>query len=183
MTKKETAIIMDILQAAYPRFYINQSPEDKKRALFLWSAMFENVNIEVCKYAVYRVIEQLKYPPTPADVLEKIKEIQDINESTDIELWNEALKAIKEGMYFTQEKFNKLSAPVKKFFGGPSNIKEYALMDIQTVNSVIKGQFLKQIKSVIQKEEEREKLPNNIKKLLDNTNINLIGSGGKDENY
>lgn len=53
MTKQETAEVMAILAAAYPRFYANQTDEDKMAAVNLWYRHFADVSYNVMLQAVH----------------------------------------------------------------------------------------------------------------------------------
>ena len=59
----------------------------------------------------------------------------------------------------TQEQFEMASPEVKKFFGNVRQVKELAQTDLDTVNTVTKGQFLKQYEVLINREKEQKLLP------------------------
>ena len=60
----------------------------------------------------------------------------------------------------TKEQFEQSSPEVKAFFGNNvQQVREQAMMDSDVVNSVTKGQFLKQYETIIQREQEHKLLP------------------------
>ena len=63
------------------------------------------------------------------------------------------------GIYMTQEEFDKASPEVKKFFGNIRQVQELAKTDSDTVNTVTKGQFLKQYEILVERENARKMLP------------------------
>ena len=63
------------------------------------------------------------------------------------------------GLYMTEEQFNQSSPEVKKFFGNVRQVKELAQTDIKTVNTVVKGQFLKQYDVIRERERQQRLLP------------------------
>ena len=96
-----------------------------------------------------------------------------------IEAWNEAYGMICNGLYMTEEQFNQASPIVKKFFGNVRQVKELAQTDTDTVNSVTKGQFLKQYNILIEREIEQKMLPPQmqefITKIANKMDIKQIG--------
>lgn len=79
----------------------------------------------------------------------------------------------------TQEQFETASPEVKKFFGDVRQVAELARTDIDTVNTVTKGQFLKQYEVLVQREQERKMLPPQMqeltKQLAEKMSIKQIG--------
>lgn len=52
MNRRETGIIMDILQTAYPQYYRDISVEESKNAISLWSEMFADDPVAIVAAAV-----------------------------------------------------------------------------------------------------------------------------------
>ena len=105
-----------------------------------------------------------------------------INPSTSrtaIEAWNEAYSMICGGLYMTEEQFEQHSSEVKRFFGNVRQVKEQALVDTDIVNSVTKGQFLKQYEVIVNREKEQKLLPQSMReitnRLIENANMKMIG--------
>ena len=110
--------------------------------------------------AVKKTIIDSPYPPTIHDIRKNAIEMLKPNTSkTAIEAWNEAYRMICNGLYMTEEQFEKASPEIKKFFGSVRQVKELAQCDTDTVNTVTKGQFLKQYEVITQREQEQKLLP------------------------
>lgn len=173
MRKEEVVQILTVMQTAYPRFYANQTNEDIKNAIDLWSEMFVEDDVRLVVGAVKQLITSSPYPPTIADVKEKMYSLTN-NEVDNMELWNELDKAVRNCLYNTQQVFDGLSPLVKKFVGSPAQLRELATSDTDTFCTVTKGQFLKQIE-VLKKRDKEEKmmLPEN-KKLLEDLASKLV---------
>ena len=78
-----------------------------------------------------------------------------------------------------EEEFEKASAEVKKFFGNVAQVRELAQTKTDIVNSVTKGQFLKQYEVIVNREREQKLLPQSMKdftkKLVEKMDIKQIG--------
>ena len=78
-----------------------------------------------------------------------------------------------------EEEFEKASPEVKKFFGNVRQVRELAQTNTDVVNSVTKGQFLKQYEVIVNREKEQKLLPQSMqdftKKLAERMDIKQIG--------
>ncbi|MCF8017806.1 MAG: hypothetical protein K9L62_00275 [Vallitaleaceae bacterium] len=166
MNIKETATMMMILETAYPRFYADKSEEEKKTAIKLWTTMFENDPAEVVIEAVKSLICSLKFPPTIADVKEKIYLITQPQSMTEMEAWNKVLAAIKDSGYHAKERFDSLPPIIQKIIGSPSQLREWGLMDSDTVNSVIQSNFMRSYTARSRQEKEILMLPDSTRALI-----------------
>ena len=174
MNINETKAILGILRTAYPRFYANITKPEAEATVALWNEMFKDNDAQTVTLAVKSLIATFEYPPTIANIKEYI--YKNGTESKDLtEYWDEAYKMICNGLYMTEEQFNEASPIVKKFFGNVRQVKELALCDIDTVNTVTKGQFLKQAEIISKGEKERGMLPNDLKQLISEKILSIEG--------
>ena len=157
MTREETITILGICKASYPNFYKDMTKKEMVGIVDLWYEMFENDDVNIVKLAVKELIQTLQFPPTIADIKQKLYAITS-NEKDATELWNELQNAIKGGIYHSKEEFERLSPEVKKFVRNPSQLKELAQMDSDVIHSVTKGQFFKQIENIQAREKEQKQM-------------------------
>ena len=156
MTREEVITILGILRTAYPRFYANLTKTEADQTITLWEEMFADTNVEAVKVAVKNLINTLQFPPTIADVKNEIYKLYNKDEKTDSELWNELKDALRNGIYYSAEIFPNLSKELQLFLWNPASIKELAMMDIDEVDTVQKGIFLKQMPIIKQREQEKQ---------------------------
>lgn len=169
--QRETIItIMGILRTAYPKFYVDMTRKEAEETISLWQEMFSGDDPKLLVIAVKELINTFKFPPTIADVKEKMYSLTN-QEEDDMALWNELDQAVRRSIYNTQQVFDGLSPLVKKFVGNPAQLRDYAMGDAATFNTVTKGQFLKQIPILKQREKElKMMLPENRQLIEDLTN-------------
>lgn len=172
MTKTETTKILAILKSTYPNFY---KDVDVQTTIEIWNEMFTDCEYQAVSIAVKELINTLKYPPTIADIKEKMYELTHHDESSLSELWDKLLKAIRNGYYGAEEEFKKLPDEVKEFVKSPIQLREMAGMDSNTINSVVKGQFLRQIEAIKQKKKDRDMMLPETKKMLAGNQEKLLG--------
>ena len=156
MEREHTIKILKILKTAYPRFYADMNKQEAEDTINLWLDMFKGDDPRLVISAVKKLITELQFPPTIADVKQAMYKIVDKTE-TDIELWNKFERAVSNSIYNSGAEFKKLPEVVQRFVGSPNQLREYALMDSDVVHSVIKGQFLKQI-DILKTRQKEEKM-------------------------
>lgn len=156
MNRDEIVAILGTLKTAYPRFYAEMSKQEMFNTIDLWTEMFSHENPALVVAAVKNLINTFKWPPTIADVKDEMYKLTTTEEESPMDLWNLIKKAVRNSAYNSYEEFQKLPEAAKKFVGSPNQLKEWAL-DIDYNDSVVKGQFLKQIE-IIQKREKDSKL-------------------------
>lgn len=75
MTKKEAVQILAILKAAYPSSYNGMTKEEASGTVGIWAMQFESMPVDIVMMAVQKLIATNKFPPTIAEVKDKIKAI------------------------------------------------------------------------------------------------------------
>ena len=167
MNRQETAQIITLLAGNYESI-ANKSKMQQEMMLNTWYECLNDLDYNLVLQAVKKTIIQSEYPPTIHEIRKNAVEI--INPSTHrtaIEAWSEAYRAICGGNYMTEEHFNNLSPEIKKFFGNVRQVKELAQTDIDTINTVTKGQFLKQYDILVNREKERKILPTQMQEFIE----------------
>ena len=166
MTRQEALKILTILKTAYPNFYKDYSKEELNAAIDLWATMFAEEHPEIVVEAVKALICTHKYPPTIADVKEKIAMIMQSQTQTmtEMEAWQRVKVAIS--YYNASEKFAELPPILQKIVGSPNVLREWALMNGEVVNSVIQSNFMRSYKAKVAQEKEYAMLPSSTKQLI-----------------
>jgi hypothetical protein len=180
MNREETKVIMFTLQAAYPRFYINQTKEDMTIALDLWSTMFEDEPSKLVTEAVKALLTTLIYPPTIADVKSKILLLTRPPDLTEQESWNLVMKAISSANYYAQENFDNLPPILQRLVGSPTQLREWAQMESKPLE-VASSNFMRSYTMRVKQEREYQVLPSSNKQiisgLMDKFNMPSLAEG------
>lgn len=176
MTRQEIVTILTLLAGNYESFSKRtETDEQVKVMLDTWQECLGDLDYKLVLQAVKKTMIESPYPPTIHDIRKNaIEMINPSNQNSAIEAWNEAYSMICSGGYMTEEEFNKASPEVKKFFGNVRQVKELARTDIATVNTVTKGQFLKQYEIITERQKEQRLLPENMKEQLLKLQSNFI---------
>ena len=171
MTRDEVTAILAVLKTAYPTFptfYKNMSNEEIEDVIDLWATMFESDSAKIVTEAVraYIATDTKGFPPVIGQIKEKIREITHPQEMTEMEAWGLVQKALQGALYRGQENYDSLPPMLQKIVGSPNQLREWALMDSETVNSVIQSNFMRSYKAKVVQEKEYAMLPSSTKQLI-----------------
>ena len=75
MNKKEATQVLAILKAAYPNSYKNITADEVQGIVSVWSIQFADMSADIVLMALNKAISTCKYPPSVAEVKEKISSI------------------------------------------------------------------------------------------------------------
>lgn len=168
MTRDDVIKIMSVLRGAYPHFYRDISKQEAYDTINLWTDMFSNDDASIVAAAVKSLIDgdDKGFPPTIGQVKAKMRLLVGSDELTEAEAWNLVSKAVKNGLYGAVEEFEKLPPAVKRIVGSPSQLRDWASMDSDTLHSVVASNFQRSYKVVATREKEIAALPDDVKKLI-----------------
>lgn len=175
MTREETIKILMVMQAAYP----NYKPQDKTVAVNVWAEMLGDIPYEQVSAALKAYIQTDKngFAPGIGDIREKAQmlfgEDAEINET---EAWSLVLKAIRRSTYYSDEEFAKLPPVIQRSVSSPRQLREWATLedvDGKTL-TVIQSNFQRTFRTEQQKERERNKLSQDVLKLMKPLNNHQI---------
>lgn len=180
MNKQETTQVITLLAGNYNSIS-EKNKLQKQLMINTWQECLGDLDYRIILEAVKKSMITSPYPPTISEIRKNaIEIINPTTQRTAIEAWDEAYSMICNGIYMTQEEFEKASPEVKKFFGNVRQVKELAQTNIDVVNSVIKGQFLKQYEVILNREKQEKLLPQSIKKftkqLAEKMSVKEIGN-------
>lgn len=176
MTREEAIKILTILKANYQNLYKNISKKEAEDIIELYQMMFKDCDYKLVNYAVAELINTFQYPPTIADIKNKMYELSSRNDDkSPSELWDKLLKAIRNGTYGYEEEFEKLPREVQEFVREPFQLHELASIDSKTIHTVIKGQFLKQIEIIKQRQKETNMMLPETRKMIFGSTEKLLG--------
>lgn len=179
MNRAEITQIITLLAGNYSSIS-EKTKEQKQMMINTWQECLGDLDYKLVLQAVKKTIIESPYPPTIHDIRKNaIEMINPSVQKSAIEAWNEAYSMICSGLYMTQEQFEIASPEVKKFFGNVRQVKELAQTDLDTVNTVTKGQFLKQYEVIIDRQKEQRLLPQQMqdftKQLAEKMSVKQLG--------
>lgn len=175
MTREETLAIMSVLKAAYRNFYKDMRRDEAEGIVDLWASMFVDDPAQVVAAAVKAHIatDRKGFPPHIGAIKDAIVKVTAPDEMTELEAWSLVHKAICNGIYGAQKEFDKLPPVIQRLVGSPSQLKEWAMMDADTVASVVSSNFQRSYRARAASEREMLALPSDVRQTM----AKLTGGG------
>lgn len=160
MTREETKKIIRVIDAAYPNFH----PNNLSEMVDIWTLMLEDYSYQDISVALKSYIQgdSSGFPPAVGQLTARIANRQ-IQPPEPLEAWSLVSKAISNSNYHAEEEFNKLPLPCQKAVGTPANLREMAMMDVKTVQSVEQSHFIRAYEAVVKRMKEEYRLPENMR--------------------
>lgn len=177
LTKKDVFDMVGFIKANYSYAYKDVNDDLLKIMMRTWFNSLSKYSKEVVEVAFMKAIEVCKMPPTLADIIQNIKRIENANEPTDTELWQELVDYVDKAndcIYYFQfqmiedngktqsenakERFNKLWEKMpqilKDYCGNKTGLYELTQVDLEFE----KNRFLKQIQTLRQRQEIKQEI-------------------------
>ena len=163
MTRDEVKEIIMIMTYTYP----NYKPADITATVDTWTAILSSYQFEHIRAALHSYIlsDTKGFAPTPGQLIDKIP-VKSFD-MTEMEAWGMVNRALSNSSYHAKEEFDKLPLVVQKTLGRFEVLQEWAGMEIDTVQSVIQSNFIRNYRTVLQREKERNKLPTRLREILE----------------
>ena len=181
LTKEETGKILAVINAYYPYFFKDMNSDGKRAVIDLWSRQFVDYDYAMVNTALdaYISVDEKGYAPNVGTLKSLIIKMTQPEEMTEIEAWGYVAKALRNSSYSSVEEFEKLPEQIKKIVGSPTQLKEWSMGNLETVQSVIASNFQRSYKAKVKSYKEHMALPSSIRnvieKLADSKDLNLLG--------
>lgn len=178
MTRDETRKILAVLRMAYPNFYRNVSDSDVTDTLNLWASMFTDDDPRLVAAAVKSIIvaSNREFPPNIGTIKEQMRKLMQDDDLSEMEAWVQISAACRNGIYGAQEEFSKLSPTLQRIVGSPQQLSEWALLDTDSLQSVVASNIQRSFRMVQQREREQTKLPQEVQALLQSIRMGSAGN-------
>lgn len=182
MTRKEVQELLMMISASFPNF----RPADKTQTVDTWLMLLEEYTQAdvILAFKAYVKSNNSGFAPSVSQLINQIEKPRELAVMEDSEAWAMVRKAIGRSSYNSQAEFDKLPPTLQKAVGSPEVLRTWAI-DENYNESVISSQFLRNYRSVCQRQQEFNRLPvemqNRVEAFIEkapqiDTNTLLIGS-------
>lgn len=185
MNTDETIKILATLKAAYPHSFKDLTRRDAENMIGLWTVMFSAESYSEVSASIAAMISTRKegYSPTIGEVKEKLQSLKTVNELSESDAWALVSKACSNGLYGYKDEFAKLPPEVQRAVGAPEQLKAWAAMDSETVESVVASNFKRGYRTLKEREKETAMLPPAIRQMIGGIadGMKMIKEGDKEK--
>lgn len=168
MNQTETLKIMAVLRGAYPSFYRDMSRKEAESVVAMWAEMFAEDDVAIVAAAVKALIatDDKGFPPHIGAVKAKVRQITQPSGMTPQEAWNLVAKAIRNSAYESREEYGKLPKEIQRLVGSPNQLRDWALMDSDTVHSVVASNFQRSFAARQKADNDFKALPRDVQAMI-----------------
>ena len=154
--------------------YPNYKPNNLSETVDVWQMMLDEYSYNQVSIALkaYVTSDTSGFAPSVGEIAAKIQLVSQPQELDGMTAWGLVSKALRNGTYGAVEEFNKLPPLVRQAVGMPDNLKNWATSDYQTIETVIQSNFLRTYETIVKRANEINRMPDNIKSLIEKTNAN-----------
>ena len=179
MTEKEVRQLLAMTQAVYP----NYNPPSREAAVNAWLmclSEYDN-NVVMAAFKAYMTTNTSGFAPAPGQLIEILQTLTQPSELNELEAWSIVRKALRNCGYNAEQEFAKLPTVVQKTVGTPQQLKIWAC-DSEFNENVVSSNFIKTYKTEVKRATELNKMPENVRKLIEMVNTNSVSAQIASEN-
>ncbi len=157
MTREETQELLLTISSLYPNF----KPENKTLTIDSWFWALREYPVQAVKAAlqIYIKTNNTGFAPSVSQIIGAIHAPTENEQLSEGEAWSLVKKAIQDGGYHAEERFNELPEIVQRAVGSPNMIHQWSQTDTDTVNTVIMSNFQRTYRVIVEKWAFENKVP------------------------
>ena len=158
------AKILTLLQSEYPNSFSNMDGRMMALKKRLWESEFQNDDITLV-YAAVRLLmkESREFAPNIGHIRDKMRLLCEPEELTEAQAWALVSKACRNSLYNAKTEFDRLPPDVRRAVGTPDQLKAWAAMEEETVQSVVASNFRRSYRVQRDRSREMQLLPPEIR--------------------
>lgn len=164
MTKDETRKLLMMINAAFPNFKV----ENPNETVDVWQWALEEypANVIIGALQIYIKTNTTGFAPSVSQLIGCAYAPKENDSLSEGEAWALVKRAIQDGNYHAEERFEELPKIVQRAVGSPNMIHQWAGTDSSEVNTVIMSNFQRAYKTVLQREQFNERVPEALSDLV-----------------
>lgn len=179
MTREDVQDLLMMVQAVYP----NYNPPSRTAAVNAWLMCLGEYDNKVVQLAfeTYMTTNTSGFPPVPGQLVEILQSLTQPQELNELEAWSLVRQALKNCNYNSEQEFAKLPTIIQKTVGTPQQLRIWA-SDTEFNENVVSSNFIKTYRTEVKRATELNKMPSDIKNIIEMVNQNSLSSQITDKN-
>lgn len=164
MTRDEVKKILIVIENTFNTFKV----ENKTQTIDVWYSFLKEIPYEVIDYALkaYIATSGSAFAPSIAQLITMARKPQELTKVDEVSAWRLVRNAIRRSLYYFDEEYAKLPEEVQKVVGEPSQLRDWSMLESETIDSVIQSNFTKRYQAMQKRQTEIEALPESVRGLI-----------------
>lgn len=155
---------MMTVNAVFPTFKV-ENPNETVSA-WHWALQEYPADAVMLSLQMYIKNNSTAFAPSVSQIIDGIYKPHDMAEMDEGKAWSLVKKAIQDGNYYAEERFNELPENIQKAIGSHNMIKQWAQTDSDEVNTVIMSNFQRAYRTVVKRSREDTRISPLIKEMI-----------------
>lgn len=171
MTRDEMKKILMLMEMTFNSCHF----ENKKDAVDAWLFALDGYTFEQVSWAlkIYTQTSGSAYAPSPAQLIATLRKPSEMSQMDFITAWRFIRKAISRSLYYSEEEFEKLPEEAQKAIGDPSQLREWAQLPSETIDSVTRSKVESQFNAMQKRNAEMAAMPEEVRELIEKSTPKL----------
>ena len=164
MTRDEVKKVLIVIESTFATFKV----ENKTQTIDVWYSFLKEIPYEVIDYALkaYIATSGSAFAPSIPQLIAMARKPQELTKVDEVSAWRLVRNAIRRSLYYFDEEYAKLPEEVQKVVGEPSQLRDWAMLESETIDSVIQSNFTKRYQAMQKRQTEIEALPESVRGLI-----------------
>lgn len=165
MTHEGVKNLMRVMTAAYPNYH----PSDMGGTIAIWETLLASYDDAQGAAALkaYILSDTKGFAPAIGQIVDIIQ--GDPDELGEMEAWDMVIRAVRNGIYGAEREFAKLPDTVKAALGGAGQLREWAQIDQDSLNTVAQSNFMRAYRAASERERKAVKMTPELRCLYQRT--------------
>lgn len=179
MTREECKQLIMICEATYPNFRASNPAE----TLNAWEMVLGEYDYQTMLMALKMYIHTSgsAFAPSVSELIAMTRKPQELTAVQEVDVWREVRPAISNGIYGAETEFEKLSPMAKRMVGDPQQLREWAMLPSEDIDTVVQSNFKSRFKTMQTRQAEINAMPMEIRQMIE-SNVKQIGVNDADSN-
>ena len=159
MTEAETGKLLAVIAEVYPKF---KEGRNIPGTIKLWQKVFANDSYREAEAAFMAFVstDEKGFPPPPGKLKAIISTCKKPEGDMDeLEAWAMVQKALRNSIYNCGKEYAALPPEIQSCIGSAMTLRDWAMMDTETINSVVASNFMRSYRARASHVREVQKLP------------------------
>ena len=176
MTRDEVKKVLIVIENTFSTFKV----ENKTQTIDVWFSFLQGIPYEVIDNAlkVYIATSGSAFAPSIPQLIAMTRKPKELSQIDEVSAWRLVRNAIRRGLYYYDEEFTKLPAEVQIVVGEPSQLRDWAMLESEVIDSVIQSNFTKRFSQMQKRQNEIEAMPDKVKQLIQGSTMKLEVDNG-----
>ena len=169
MTRDEVKKILIVIENTFSTFKV----ENKTQTINVWESFLKDYTYEAVNIAlsIYISTSGSAFAPSISQLIGMMRKPQELSAPNEVDVWREVRKAIRNGNYGAETEFEKLSDTAKRMVGEPAQLREWAQLPSEDIDTIIQSNFKKRFETMQKRQAEINAMPESVKKLIQGGNL------------